>query len=283
MVNRFLSNGFWLMFLAAFIYSIADVFIKVLSTSLPITEIAFVRFLLGGVILWPILSSLGTSLRGRHIQYLILRGVFGTSSFLCLLKSMAMTSLSISMVLFYTFPIFAALFSFLLMGETIGKKEMGLILMGLIGIYILINPGSHAFNMGYLFGLLASCLGGISMVMIRKARETNGAFIIYFYFCMVGGALTFPFFAWNFKMPNLQQWVLLLLLGLSLLVAQVMMNQGFKFWRAAEGSLLLMSELVFAGIAGILVFKDPVTFHFLMGAALIVGSGLGLSLVTQKS
>lgn len=81
MVNRFLSNGFWLMFLAAFIYSIADVFIKVLSTSLPITEIAFVRFLLGGVILWPILSSLGTSLRGRHIQYLILRGVFGTSSF----------------------------------------------------------------------------------------------------------------------------------------------------------------------------------------------------------
>src|SRR4030065_1833152 len=142
MVKRFLTNGFWLMFLAAFIYSIADVFIKILSTSLPITEIAFVRFLFGGVILWPILSSLRTSLRGRHLPYLILRGVFGTFSFLCLLRSMALTSLSISMVLFYTFPIFAALFSFLLIGETIGKKEMVLILMGLIGIYILINPGS---------------------------------------------------------------------------------------------------------------------------------------------
>jgi len=167
-----------------------------------------------------------------------------------------------AMVLFYTFPIFVAFISSLWFGEKIGKKELALIVIGLIGIYILINPGSHAFNQGYVFGLLASFIGAMAMVMIRKARETNGAMIIYFYFCVVGGAMSFPFFLYHFKRPDLDQGVLLLFLGLSLLIAQVMMNHAFKYCKAAEGSLLLMSEVVFTGIAGILLFKEQVTLHF---------------------
>jgi len=47
--------------------------------------------------------------------------------------------------------------------------------------------------MGHLFGLFASGLGALAMVMIRKARETNGPLIIYFYFCLVAGLFPFPF------------------------------------------------------------------------------------------
>ena len=108
------------MILSAFIYSIGDVILKILSRSLPMTEIAFVRFLLGGIILWPILSRMKISPKGNDIRILVLRGIFGTVSFFCLLKSMAMIPLSLAMVLFYTYPIFAAFFSFLLIGEEIG-------------------------------------------------------------------------------------------------------------------------------------------------------------------
>jgi drug/metabolite transporter (DMT)-like permease len=45
----------------------------------------------------------------------------------------------------------------------------------------------------------------------------------------------------------------------------------------------MMSEIVFAGIAGVLMFKDPLTFHFLIGAFLIIGSGVGLNLMSRKS
>lgn len=68
-----------------------------------------------------------------------------------------------------------------------------------------------------------------------------------------------------------------------LLVGQVLMNQAFKFCKASEGSLIMMSEIVFAGIAGFLIFKDPLTSHFLIGAFLIIGSGLGLNLMSRKS
>jgi len=203
-VRQFLASGFGLMVLSAFVYSISDVILKILSRSLPTTEIAFIRFLLGGIILWPILSSMKISPRGNDIRILVLRGIFGTVSFLCLLKSMAMIPLSLAMVLFYTYPIFAALFSFLLIGEEIGKKDLVLIGIGLVGTYVLINPSSHSFGMGHLFGLFASALGALAMVMIRKARETNGALIIYFYFCLVGGSISFPFFVQYPSFCNLE-------------------------------------------------------------------------------
>ena len=271
------------MVFAAFVYAIGDVLYKILTSSLPITEIALVRFLFGGIVLGPVILSRGASLKGNQIGALVLRGIFGTVSFFCLLKSMTLIPFSLTMVLFYTYPIFVAFFSFLLLGETIGKREIVLIGVGSAGAYVLINPASHSLNAGHLFALLASCIGAMAMVMIRKARKSDGAMIIYFYFCLVGGAISFPFALSDWKMPASPEWILLLTLGLSLLVAQLMMNQGFKYCKAAEGSLLLMSELVFAGFAGVSLFRDPVGVHFWVGASLVVGSGLGLNWMHRRS
>ena len=283
-LKHFVTNGFWLMIFAAFIYSLTNVLFKFLSSSsFPATQIGFIRFLVGGLIVWPILSSKGISLRGKQSILLVLRGLTGTFSFFCLLKSIAMIPLANAIVLLYTFPLFAVLFSLLLFRIGIERGELMLIGVGLVGIYILTDPDLHSFNIGYLFGLLSGCSGGLVMVLIHKARQSNGPLIIYFYFCLMGGILSFPFFIQNFKVPNFQQGILLFLLALMLLIGHVIMNQGFKFCKASEGSLILMSEIVFTGIAGFMIFKDPVTSNFLAGALLVIGSGVGLNLMSRKS
>jgi drug/metabolite transporter (DMT)-like permease len=73
------------------------------------------------------------------------------------------------------------------------------------------------------------------------------------------------------------------LVAFLLLIGQLLMNHGFKYCKAAEGSLILMSEIVFAGVAGVLLFKDPVTYHFIVGGFLIIGSGVGLNLISRIS
>jgi drug/metabolite transporter (DMT)-like permease len=282
-LKRLLTSGLGLMLLSAIIFSFTDIFIKYLSSSFSATQIAFVRFFLGGFILWGLLSSKGMPLRGNQTRILILRGFFGTLSFYFLLKSIAMIPLSNAIVLHYTFPLFAALFSFLFFKIALEKGEIILILIGLIGIYILTNPDFHSFNSGYLFGFLSGCFGGLAMVLAHKARQTNSAFVIYFYFCLIGGMMTSPFVLQNLKVPGIQDGILLVLIAVLLLIGQVVMNHGLKFCKASEGSLIMMSEVVFTGIAGFLIFKDPVTWNFLVGAILIVGSGVGLNLMSRSS
>jgi drug/metabolite transporter (DMT)-like permease len=282
-LKRLLTSGLGLMLLSAVIFSFTDIFIKYLSSSFSSTQIAFARFFLGGFILWPILSSKGISLRGNQTRILVLRGLFGTLSFFCLLKSIAMIPLSNAIVLLYTFPLFAFFFSFLFFRTGVEIGEIFLIGIGLLGIYIFVNPDFHSFNIGYVYGLLSGCLGGMAMVFIYKARQTNGPLIIYFYFCLIGGIISFPFWAQGFKIPEAHRGILLALLAFLLLIGQLLMNHGFKYCKASEGSLILMSEIVFAGVAGVLLFKDPITYHFIVGGFLIIGSGVGLNLISKIS
>jgi drug/metabolite transporter (DMT)-like permease len=47
--------------------------------------------------------------------------------------------------------------------------------------------------------------------------------------------------------------------------------------------VILMSEVVFAGIAGVFVFNDSLSLSFWTGTALILGSGVGLNLVARQN
>ena len=106
--------------------------------------------------------------------------------------------------------------------------------------------------------------------------------IIYFYFCLMGTLLSIPFIQ-EFRVPNANHAIVLILASIAVMVAQILMNQGFRYCKAAEGSLILMSEIIFAGIGGFLIFKDPITPRFLFGGFLIIGSGMGLNLINRKS
>ncbi len=282
MVRLILTSGLTLMVLSAFFFALTDVLIKFVSPAIAATEIAFFRFLIGAVILLSLMVPRGITLRGKNPFMLIVRAVSGTLCFLFLVKSISLIPLSTALVLFYTFPLFAAFFSFLLFRESLGGLEIILILVGFVGIYIVIDPGSHVFNQGGIYGLLAGCFAGFTVVLIRKLRETHDPLIIYFYFCLVGGIVCFPFFLKEFTRPSFEQLSLLILLGLVFLIAQLLMNQGFKFCKASEGSVILMSEIVFAGVAGVIIFKDDLHARFLIGALLIVGSGFGLNLRNRR-
>jgi drug/metabolite transporter (DMT)-like permease len=282
-LKRLLISGLGLMLLSAITFSFADILTKHLSSFFSPIQIAFVRFLFGGLVLWPILSLKGISLRGNQTRILVLRGLFGTLAFFCLLKSIAMVPLSNAIVLLYTFPLFAFLFTILFFRTGVEIGEILLIGIGSLGIYIFVNPDFHSFNIGYIYGLLSGCLGGMAIVFIYKARQTNGPLIIYFYFCLIGGIISFPFWVQGFKIPEAQWGMPLVLVAFLLLVGQVLMNHGFKYCKAAEGSLIMMSEIVFAGVGGVLLFKDPITYHFIVGGFLIIGSGVGLNLISRIS
>jgi drug/metabolite transporter (DMT)-like permease len=282
MIRILLNSGFLLMIFSALFYALSDIVIKFISPSIGSVPIAFFRFLLGGLILLPLLARRHESFRGSSTRFLLLRGFTGTMAFFCLVKSIAMIPLSNAMVLFYTFPLFATLFSFFILKESLVRIEVVLIGVGLTGVFVLINPSSHSLGMGHVYGVLAGAFAGLTVVLIRKVRKTNGPLIIYFYFCVVGGAVSFPLFMANFTLPGFELFSLLIVLAVLLLIAQLFMNQGFKFCKASEGAVIMMSEVVFTGVAGVLLFHDSMELSFFIGACLIIGSGVGLNLINRK-
>jgi drug/metabolite transporter (DMT)-like permease len=63
----------------------------------------------------------------------------------------------------------------------------------------------------------------------------------------------------------------------SALAAQLLMNQGFRYCKSWEGGLFLMAEVVFTSILGILFLGEPVTWRFVTGGFLVLGSAIALN------
>jgi len=282
MVRAFLMSGLALMMFSGVFFGLGNVGVKLVSSSMTVIEIAFIRFAIGIAFVLSLTVPRGLSLRGDRPLILLTRGVTGVLAFFCLLKSITLIPLANAMVLFYTFPVFGLFFSVLIIREPVGKWDVLLIAAAMVGICVLLEPGSHKLNWGDLFGIMAGGFAGLTVVLVRKLRQTNGPLIIYFYFCLVGGIVSFPFLLKTVRMPSSSQFLLLVAIGSVYLIAQMLMNQGLKICRVAEGSVLLMSELVFATLGGVIIFGDVLSHGFLMGALLILASGIGLNITHRR-
>lgn len=134
----------------------------------------------------------------------------------------------------------------------------------------------------HLYGLAAGMMGGANSVMTRHLRVRHSSRVIYGFHSIVGTLVSVPWVIGHLHVPKIMDGILLLLAAAFGLLGQVAMNYGFRFVRAAEGSTLLMVEAILTTIVGILIFYEPFTLTFLVGAVMILGSGIYLGLRTGK-
>jgi len=99
---------------AALLYTMLNVTIKSLPPSFRVWDIGFYRFFGGLLMILVVFGRYGNPFKGNDVRLLVIRGCTGSAAFVCLVTAIRMLPISTAMVLFYSFPAFAALFSFIL-------------------------------------------------------------------------------------------------------------------------------------------------------------------------
>lgn len=273
-----LPAGPLLMLAAAFLFSVLDVLIKLMGPAFRTWDIAFYRFGFGLVILIGILGWRGNPFKTDNLKLMIIRGISGSLAFLSLVTAIRLIPISTAIVLFFSFPAFAALFSFLIFGERISKGEFICILGALLGASVLFEYQIAGNLFGQAAGLLGGGFSGLTVCFIKKLRETNGAAVIYLYFCLLGALISFPAFISQPQLPRSGiEWLMTGGIVFTSIAAQLIMNQGFKYCKSWEGGLFLTSEVVFTSILGIVFLSEMLSWRFGLGGLLIVGSAVFLN------
>jgi drug/metabolite transporter (DMT)-like permease len=266
------------MLAAALLFTVLNLLIKLLGPAYTIWHIGFYRFCGGVVMLLLIFGRHGNAYRGHNTRLLVIRGLTGSAAFLCLITAIRLLPISTVLVIFYAFPTFSAVFSFLIYRERIGPAEIACIAMVVIGIAVLFGfqPGGGLF--GQAMALVASAFAGLTVTLIKSLREKNGPVIIYLYFCTMGLLVTAPQFVMDPKIPgNAVEWAMAMGIVLSSITAQLLMNQGFFYCRGWEGGVFMSSEVVFTAVVGIVFLGDPASWRFWAGGLLVFGSGVALN------
>jgi drug/metabolite transporter (DMT)-like permease len=263
---------------AALIFTLLNILIKLLPPAYTVWHIGFYRFFGGVLVLLAVFGHKRNPFRGHNIRLLITRGCVGSIAFVSLISAIRLLPISTAMVIFYAFPAFSAVFSFLIYGERIGSGGIVCIAGVVAGVAVLFDFHISGGVSGQVLAIMGSLFAGLTVTLIRSLRQHNGPVIIYLYFCTMGSLVTLPFFAAS---PILPQTPLegLMLLGIILfsVSAQLLMNQGFFYCSGWEGGVFMSTEVIFTATAGIVFLNDPVTVQFIAGGLMIFGSGLLLN------
>lgn len=266
-------RGPLLMLLSAFLFAVLDSLIKVLGPPFRVWDIAIYRFGFGMTILLALFGWRGNPFRGSDPRLLTIRGIIGCMSFLTFVKALQLIPISAALVLFYSFPAFAAFFAALLYKERISRTEAACIAGTLMGVAVLLDFSIDSQFAGQLMALLSAAFAGVAVCVIKKLRETNGPIVIYLYFCLLGTIISLPPFLVDPHIPQTHyQWSIVIGIILSSLVAQLIMNQGFHYCRSWEGGVFLSGEVVFASFFGFVFLGEMASWRFWLGGGLILVS-----------
>ncbi|HET9553516.1 MAG TPA: DMT family transporter [Anaeromyxobacteraceae bacterium] len=215
----------------------------------------------------------------RPVKYglLISRGLFGGAAALLYYVAIELLPAGEATLLNNTFPIFAVLISFFLLGERpTGHLALALAIAS-AGVWLVLGGGEMRFGLGAgeLVGLASAALGGAAVTSIRALRATDNAPTIFFAMAL-GGLLVsvpFAFHAWpSGPLP----WVAAAACGLVAFVAQLLMTEAYGTLSVAEAAL-------WQQLTPIASFVMALSIGERLGGTAVLGVALGVAGVAYGS
>lgn len=179
-------------------------------------------------------------------------------------------------VYIYSYPIFATLFSMIMLKEKVEPIKFVIIAVSFAGLILLSVGGGKGSLAGIgiweLIAIAGSVTTGLAVVFVKKLHDSDNSMAIFFSQCIVG--------FWLFLLPsgvtqaigNLTEILLLVLVGIIATIGQLFMTEGYKHVNVATGSMLQSLVPVFNLLSGWLIFKEKFSTIEIIGAFIIVGS-----------
>lgn len=250
-------------------------FAKLATQTVPSPELTFFRLALGALVALLMVKRNGNQLITANARLLVVRGFFGGVTVLLFFMGIEQGTVTNSMVLQNTFPLFAVLLSFYLLKEKVTIQSFSYLMIAFIGIVLLIRPNFSNIKTGDLLALASGVVGGFAMTAIRQLRKNNeSVWTIFFYFCIFGAVISFGLALPQWQWPKDGAWVWIVLTALSGLISQLTMTSAYKYCSTILGGVLNMSSSIFSFVIGVLILNETVGFLDLTGILLIISGSI---------
>lgn len=260
------------------VYASHDVIIKHLGTYYSSFQILFFAVLFSFPLITIVIMHDETvaNLRPKYWSWTIIRTactvVVGMAAFY------AFTHLPLAecySIIFMT-PIFITVLSIPLLGEKVGLHRWMAILVGLAGVLVVLEPWSSTaeLSLGHLGALAAAAFSSLAAVIVRKVGKEERSAVLMLYpmvanFLVLGAVL--PFVYKPVAIEHLGTSAAMACLGVT---GGLLFIQAYRRGEAVIVAPMQYSQILWATFYGIMFFGEKPQSHVLIGAGIIISSGL---------
>ncbi|MAI83440.1 MAG: hypothetical protein CMM91_00695 [Rickettsiales bacterium] len=274
--------------LSSFLFALLGVQIKILTQHLNLESLVFYRCFFGTLIIFfVILIQLkkikinGFIANNQILQ--LLRAVVGVGAMYMGYKALTIIPLAMASTISFTKVFFVTFLSFFFLKEDFKLKILFLAAIGLLGVYLIINPttteGSN--KIGIYLSIISAFFVGIGIVLTSFLTKKNRTITILFYHSFFSLIFSSVIFFNKIEHISWDQFLLILIFTFTALLGQYFNTESYKNKKASVTVLFSYTRIIFSFLFGYFIFNETLSGLTLLGLALIVISTLSVKKFTK--
>ncbi len=262
--------------MAAFTFN--DTTIKSVGDSLPLAQTIFLRGLASSLMMAVVAARMGAlrfTLPRRDWSRIGLRSLADLAATFLFLGALFHMPLANLTAILQALPLTVALAAALVYGEPLGWRRLAAIAVGLGGVLLIVRPGAEGFNVYALWGLGAVAFVTVRDLAVRRLTRTTPSITV----ALVGSALITVAagavaLAQGWQAVSLAAAWRIGLAGVFILVGYLASVAVMRVGEIGFTAPFRYTGLIWALVLGWLVFGDWPDRMTLIGAAIVVATGL---------
>ena len=288
-------KGILLILIGMALFSIQHSLIKYVFEDLSLYELYFGRTFVATVWLFSFLliSKKKIVFKTHYPLLTLLRVILFFIGFSSFYISLSFMTLAMANALFFSSPFFMSIFAKIFLKEDIGVRRWSAIVVGFLGVVIVLNPDFSNFNYFNLLPVLCAFCYAASMTITKITSDKDGVYtqMIHLYIAAITFSLIIYYFAGkgqfnNFDNPTLQfilrdwfsnpthSWPYIFIMGTVAAISFYCVFSAYSIASPSVVSLFEYSLIIWAMIAGYILFKTIPETNTFIGSAIIIAAGV---------
>jgi drug/metabolite transporter (DMT)-like permease len=273
--GRTFLRGVLLLVGSTVFFAVTDVMTKQLTMALPVSQIAWMRYATYALVMVPFVYLTGgpALFRTRRPGLQVLRALAMVASTLLFTTALPYLPVADATSIFFVAPIIIMALSIVFLGEKVGIRRWSAAAVGLIGVLIVIRPGSGAFQAAALLPLAGAASWAMGAVITRKTGSDH-AFTTMIYTSIIGAVALSVAVPFEWVTPSWSVALLGIAAGGLFTAGQWFLIMAYRQGDASAIAPFSYTQLIWAGLLGYWVFGATPDAWTILGAGIIAASGL---------
>lgn len=282
-VSRY--KGPLLALIAFGIFSTHDVFIKILGGAYSPIQIVFfsVLFSFPLAALFLLRDQTEGTLLPRHPYWMAARTIAAVITGFSAFYAFSVLPLAQTYAIIFAAPLLITILAIPILGERVRIRRWLAVIVGLVGVIVVLRPGQVPLELGHLAALAAAICGAFASIVVRKIGREERSVVIMLYPMMAN------FFIMGALLPTVYVPMPMIDLAYVALVAAFAWIAGrfliaaYTAGEAATVAPMQYSQILWAAAFGYLFFEESPSQNTIIGAGIIIASGLYIVLRESRS
>ena len=182
----------------------------------------------------------------------------------------------------FTVPIWTLIIAAIFLGETITMAKLIAIVLGMAGVLTIVQPGYAIINPASFVVLAAALCYAISHTSTKSLSQSESAISILFYMCLIQLPIGLILSLANWSWPIGEQWLWLVLIGLSALSAHYCMAKAMLYAEVTTVVTIDFIRLPLIALVGVFVYSEQFEASLIIGGLLMLMGNLALIKQSRK-